>query len=161
MQCGCLPALTPHPGSFKQVSGSSEKACGGAAGDGSGPGYFHAGQAVQEILSERLTALTSFSPQPCTSLVPTVHSNMHVCIHTPSVTAGAHTHPALGPASSYYPWESSDLLSSPCLAAWSLWAASHIPGHATTLPAPPPHTHRGCAPRAIKGSGLCNGKSSW
>lgn len=45
----------------------------------------------QEILSERVTALTSFSPQPCTSRVPTVHTNMCMCAHTPSVAAGTHT----------------------------------------------------------------------
>lgn len=102
-----------------------------------------------------------------------MHANMRVCTHTPSMAAGTHTHPALGPANSSYPWESPDLLPSPCLAAWSLWTASPIPGHATNPPPnPDTHTTAGAHPepsravvfvmaKAVGGLNALNGPDTW
>ena len=89
----------------------------------------------------------------------------HVHTHTLHGCRDTHTHPALGPANSSYPWESPDLLPSP---AW-LPGPSGPPAPSQDMPpipAPPPDTHTQqvhTQSHQGQGSGLnaFNGPDTW
>lgn len=86
-----------------------------------------------------------------------MRANVRACAHTPSMAVGAHT-PRPGSYQLLLSLRKPRPAPKPLLGC--LAPLDRQPHH-RTCHRPPTQTHSGCAPRAITGSGLCNGESSF